>query len=67
MSKGYLEIRVEYKNQWVNGIIEIDDYIKAIRSLKNPNPKKWRSVKVLSPNFTDTIYLNFPVRKIRLS
>lgn len=66
MSKGYLEVEVEYKNQWVNGIMEINDYIKAIRSLKNANPKKWRSVRILSPNFSDTVYLNFPVRKIRL-
>lgn len=66
MNKQYLEVEVNYNNEWVNGMVEIDEYIRAIRSLKHTDARKWRSVTVLSPNFTDNIYQKFPIGKIHI-
>ena len=60
--------QVNFNGEQIIGIVKIKDYLKAVRSMRNPDYGKWWFVPVRSVKFKGYKHsiCNYPIDKIKI-
>ena len=61
-------VQVDFNDEQIIGIVKIKDYLKAMRSMRNPDWYDWQLVPVWSIKFKgyENFICNYPISEIKI-